>query len=112
MKWLATYNNCKEVRTLASKHHFQVETVKMQRLHADADLTNEKKYKEIIICPANQELIGDKKMGRPKGSANKPKVASAAVFTASGIEKPIRKRVERLVSRTIFPSGKVVEKFK
>lgn len=56
--WLATYNNCEAVINLIQENAFQYTTVKMNRLHADTDQKNREDYKEIIICPRYQKLIG------------------------------------------------------
>jgi DNA adenine methylase len=69
--WLATYNNCEEVRKLARQFGFQYKKVKMSRLHANTDKDNQETYKEIIVCPTNQNLILEDNVGRPRGSKNK-----------------------------------------
>lgn len=84
--WLATYNNCVEVRELANKYQCQIKMVKMSRLHADTDQQNLEQYSEIIICPEGQKLTGDKIMGRPKGSKNKAEESAIPIPTPAVTE--------------------------
>lgn len=66
--WLATYNDSSDVRTLAKEYEFEINTVKMSRLHANADKRaretaqdNHEKiqpYKEVVLTPKGQKFKG------------------------------------------------------
>lgn len=95
--WIATYNNCERVRTLVSRYPFKIGETKMNRLHADTDDTQQKDYKELVICPKHQNLILEKSMGRPKGSKNSTSdVTSVVGSVISSVETaPILSLSER-----------------